>query len=92
MSDCNGTALYCYPTEGQVLRENATYILEWNAKWETLSGVPDVDVLLLRNASPPELAQKIPSLPNDGVMSFTIDNVFIPPSRISSPPVPVIRI
>jgi len=75
MGDCNGTELYCYPTADQLLRENATYLLEWNPDFPTLENVEDVDLYLYRNASPPPMAQKIPSYPNDGQMTFTIDDV-----------------
>src|SRR5271156_1108500 len=78
MGDCNGTALYCYPTENQVLRENATYLLEWNPDYPTIKNVEDVDLYLYRNASPPPMAQKIPSYPNDGQLTFTIDDVWHP--------------
>ena len=74
---CNGTdQFYCSPSQGANLSENQTYALEWNAIWDTLYFEPTVDVYIY-HADTGSQANKIPRLPNDGLMTFTIDDVAI---------------
>lgn len=57
-----------------MLYENQTYALQWNAIWDTLYFDPTVDVYLYHadNNAP---TNKILRVPNDGLMTFSIDEV-----------------
>jgi hypothetical protein len=75
MAACNGTtALYCSPPEGAVVMENQTYALDFNAQFETIDGAPVVDIFLY-HADNPSLAANFTNVPNNGEMTFFVDQV-----------------
>jgi hypothetical protein len=72
---CNGSStLYCEPTLDAVLFENQTYTLDYNAQFHSIAGDSNVDIYLYAaNGSTP--AQVFSDMPNDGEMTFTINDV-----------------
>lgn len=72
---CNGTSgLYCEPTLDAVVFENETYALDYNAQFPSLAEAANVDVYLYTsNGTVP--AKHFSDLPNNGEMTFTIDDV-----------------
>jgi hypothetical protein len=76
---CNGTSsLYCEPTLDALLFENQTYALDYNAEFHAIAGNENVDIYLYASngVSP---AQIFLDQPNDGEMTFTINDVSIFP-------------
>lgn len=72
---CNvASKLYCSPTQGEILTENQTYELDYNAKFNSIAHFSKVDVYLY-HAEDSSLADQIPSVPNHGSMTFTVDDV-----------------
>jgi hypothetical protein len=72
---CNGSStLYCSPTLDAVLFENQTYTFDYNAQFHSIAGDSNVDIYLYAaNGSSP--AQVFSDMPNDGEMTFTINDV-----------------
>jgi hypothetical protein len=75
MAACNGTTqLYCSPQEGSTVLENQTYALDYNAEFETLNGEAFVNVYLY-HAGNSSLAESFLDVPNNGDMTFTVEDV-----------------
>jgi hypothetical protein len=84
---CNGSStLYCEPALDAVLFENQTYTLDYNAQFHSIAGDNNVDIYLYA-ANGSTTAQVFSDMPNDGEMTFTIDDVstsfFVPWGLIS---------
>ena len=72
---CNGTSgLYCEPTLNALVFENETYALDYNSEFPSIAKESNVDIYLYAsNGTVP--AKQFSDLPNNGEMTFTIDDV-----------------
>jgi len=57
-----------------MLQENQTSVLDFNAQFETINGDTAVNVFLY-HADNPSLAEQFPDVPNNGEMTFTVEEV-----------------
>lgn len=75
MAACdNTTQLYCTPAEGDTVVQNQTYALEFNDQFGLIDGVTTVDVYLY-HADNSSLAEQFLNVPNNGEMTFTVEQV-----------------
>ena len=76
MAACNGSSvLYCSPAENSTVFENQTHTLDYNAEFESINREISVDVYLY-HADNSSLATRFLSVANNGVMTFTVDEVW----------------
>jgi hypothetical protein len=74
MSCGSSSELYCSPSENAVLYDNQTYAFEYNSGFSTLAKQKSVDIYLY-HPDTQSLFQKMGGLPNNGEMTFSIDDV-----------------
>lgn len=75
MSTCSDpSTLYCLPSANDTLSENQSYTLEYNPKFGSITNMGSVDVWLYHSNG--SLFTSTLSVPNNGAMTFTIDDVY----------------